>query len=137
TMLKSFEQENKNFLNEDKTMNPSERINDFFQRMLTVFQSRPSIISVIFSEEIFNNNKQLSELIHSIMKNNQDYIDNIIRDGQKDKMYRNDIDSNYLTLYVTGALHLMVKDWHYRASGENLIKKGEELLKLFFELIKK
>jgi len=137
TILKSFEQESKNFFNNDKNMSPSERISDFFERMLKVFQARPSIISVIFSEEIFSNNKELSGLIHSIMKNNQDYIDNIIKDGQKAEIYRNDIDSNYLTLYLTGALHLMVKDWHFRVSGENLIKKGEELLQSFFEMIKK
>ncbi len=137
TILKSFEQESKTFLNHDKNMKPSERISDFFQRMLAVFKARPSIISVIFSEEIFNNDKELSGLIHSIMKNNLDYIENIIKDGQKEGMFRNDINSNYLTLYLTGALHLMVKDWHFRSSGENLMKKGEDLLKSFFEMIKK
>lgn len=136
-MLKSFEQESKNFLNDDKNMVPSERISDFFQRMLKVFQARPSIISVIFSEEIFSNNEELSGLIHSFMKNNQDYIENIIKDGQTSGMFRSDIDSNYLTLYLTGALHLMVKDWHFRSSGENLLKKGEELLNSFFKMIKK
>lgn len=136
-ILKSFEQESKNFLNDDKNMNPTERINDFFQRMLRVFQARPSIISVIFSEEIFHNNKELSDLIHSIMKTNQDYINTIIKDGQAAAMYRNDVDSNYLTLYLTGAMHLMVKDWHFRVSGDNLLKKGEELLNSFFELLKK
>ncbi|MEE4197816.1 MAG: TetR/AcrR family transcriptional regulator [Bacteroidales bacterium] len=137
TILKSFEQESKNFLNNDQNMSPGDRIIDFFQRMLTVFQARPSIISVIFSEEIFNNDKDLSALIHSIMKNNQDYIENIIREGQNTEMYRNDIDSNYLTLYLTGAMHLMVKDWHFRASGDNLMKKGDDLLESFFELIQK
>lgn len=136
-ILKSFEQESKNFLNDDENMSPSERITDFFQRMLSAFQARPSIISVIFSEEIFSNNRELSGLIHSIMKNNQDYIENIIQAGQKEGMYRSDINSNYLTLYLTGALHLMVKDWHFRSSGENLMKKGEDLLKSFFEMIKK
>ena len=135
-ILKSFEQGSKNFLNYDKKMNARERINDFFQRMLVSFQERPSIISVIFSEEIFNNDKDLSGLIHSIMKNNQDYINGIIKEGQNENMFRSDINSDYLTLYLTGALHLMVKDWHFRASGDNLIKKGEELLKSFFELIK-
>jgi len=135
-ILKSFEQGSKGFLNYDKNMNAKERINDFFKRMLVSFQEQPSIISVIFSEEIFNNDKELSALIHSIMKKNQDYINDIIKEGQNDDIFRNDINSNYLTLYLTGALHLMVKDWHFRASGDNLIKKGEELLKSFFELIK-
>lgn len=50
-------------------------------------------------------------------------------------MFRNDINSDYLTLYLTGALHLMVKEWHFRALGDDLIKKGNNLLKSFFELI--
>ncbi|HRW62705.1 MAG TPA: TetR/AcrR family transcriptional regulator [Bacteroidales bacterium] len=134
-ILKSFEHGSKNFLNHDKNMNAIERISDFFQRMLVTFQERPSIISVIFSEEIFNNDKELSALIHTIMKNNQDYINGIIKEGQNTNMFRNDINSDYLTLYLTGALHLMVKEWHFRALGDDLIKKGNNLLKSFFELI--
>ncbi|MDA3953367.1 MAG: TetR/AcrR family transcriptional regulator [Bacteroidales bacterium] len=137
TILKLFEKESNNFLKNGTDMKPSERIIDFFNKMLTVFQANPSIASVIFAEEIFHNDASLSGLVNSIIKNNQDYINNIIKEGQNLNIYRNDISSDHLTLYISGAMRLLVKDWRTENSKDNLIKKGESLLKTFFNLIKK
>lgn len=136
TILKMFEQESNNFFKTGTDMKPSERIRDFFNKMLTVFQVNPSIASVIFAEEIFHNDASLSGLVNSIMKNNQDYINEIIKEGQNLNIYRTDISSDHLTLYISGAMRLLVKDWRIKNSNEDLIKKGESLLSTFFNLIK-
>lgn len=135
-ILKSFEQENINFFKSDSEMNPKEKIVDFFSKMLSAFQLRPSIVAVIFSEEIFQNDEKLTGLVNSIMKNNQEYIDNIIQEGQKDRIFRGDISSEYLTFYISGAMRLLVKDWRNNKSKGNLLLKGEDLLVNFFDLIK-
>ncbi|HSH51068.1 MAG TPA: TetR/AcrR family transcriptional regulator [Bacteroidales bacterium] len=136
TILKLFEQESNNFLKDGTDVNPSEKIIEFFHKMLTVFQANPSIASVIFGEEIFHNDASLSKLVNSIMRNYQDYINNIIKDGQKQKIYRDDISSDHLTLYISGAIRLLVKEWCNKNSNEDLIKKGKFLLTTFLNLIK-
>jgi len=135
-ILRSFEQESINFFKTDSEMNPKERISEFFSKMLTVFQQRPSIVAVIFSEEIFQNDEKLTGLVNSIMKTNQEHIDNIIKEGQKNKIFRGDISSEYLTFYISGAMRLLVKDWRNNKSKDNLIAKGDDLLMNFFDLIK-
>ncbi|MCB2195714.1 MAG: TetR/AcrR family transcriptional regulator [Bacteroidetes bacterium] len=135
-ILKSFEQESINFFKTDSEMNPKEKIVDFFSKMLTVFQQRPSIVAVIFSEEIFQNDEKLTGLVNTIMKNNQEYIDNIIKEGQTNKLFRDDISSEYLTFYISGAMRLLVKDWRNNKSKDNLLLRGEDLLINFFDLIK-
>lgn len=135
TILKLFERQNNNFLKNAPDMKPSEKIKEFFNKMLTVFQANPSIASVMFAEEIFHNDASLSGLVNSIMKNNQDYINEIFKEGQKLNIYRTEISSEYLTLYISGAMRLLVKDWRIENSNENLIKKGESLLNSFFSLI--
>jgi len=136
TILKMFEQESNNFLKNETDMQPTEKISDFFNKMLKVFQANPSIASVIFAEEIFHNDASLSGLVNSIMKNNQDYINNIIKEGQNLNIYRSDVASEHLTLYISGAMRLLVKEWRTENSNEDLIKKGESLINTFFNLIK-
>jgi len=135
-ILKSFEQESINFFKIKSVMDPKEKIVDFFSKMLSVFQQRPSIVAVIFSEEIFQNDEKLTGLVNSIMKNNQEYIDKIILEGQKNNMFRKDISSEYLTFFISGAMRLLVKDWRNNKSKDNLLLKEEDLLINFFDLIK-
>ncbi len=136
TILKSFEQESNNLLKNGNEMKPSERILDFFKKMLIVFKANPSMASVIFSEEIFHNNTELSGLVNTIIKNNQDYVNDIIKEGQQLNIYRSDLPSDHLTLYISGAMRLLVKNWRTEDTNQDIISKGEVLLETFFNLIK-
>jgi hypothetical protein len=67
--------------------------------------------AVVFSEEAFQDNSQLSEKIFSVMTLAHDTIVEIIDSAQQRREIRADIPKEHLTLMILGALRLMVKRW--------------------------
>jgi AcrR family transcriptional regulator len=91
------------------------------------FTANPSIAAVIFSEEIFQNDKRLSEEVFSIMQLSQDTMIALIEKGQKSGEIRSDISKESLSLIMMGALRLMVTKWRLSGFSFDLEKEGTEL----------
>jgi hypothetical protein len=98
---------------------------------IEIFTEQPSIISVIFSEEIFKNETVLKEKINEIQNIQQLNIENIIDKGQADGNVRNDIDKSSLALIFMGSLRLLVKRWDLNNQSFSLKLEGKKLLKSF------
>ncbi len=129
TMLDQFQnfkkEISKNIL--ASTANSFEKINMVFETLLTKFTENPSLVSVIFSDEIFNNEKQLSDKIHEIMNMNNAMFVEIIKEGQKNNEIRADIQIQYIVLMIMGALRLLVKKWEKSNCNFDLKNEGQNL----------
>ena len=124
--FQSFKKEiSKNIL-ASKT-NSYKKINMIFEKLLTKFSENPSLVSVIFSDEIFNNEKQLSDKISEIMDINNAMFVEIIKEGQKNNEIRKDIQIQYIVLMIMGALRLLVKKWEKNNYNFDLKKEGQNL----------
>ncbi|PKP43822.1 MAG: TetR/AcrR family transcriptional regulator [Bacteroidetes bacterium HGW-Bacteroidetes-12] len=108
--------------------NTLQRIETIFQGHFNAFEKAPSLVSVIFSEEIFRNEPVLQEKIAEIMDRNSGVIKAIVAEGQAKGEIKPDIESKYLTLIIIGALRMMVKRWQM---GDKSFNHGEEVSKLF------
>jgi AcrR family transcriptional regulator len=108
-----------------------DKIEFMFSKMIEIFTEQPSIISVIFSEEIFKNETVLKEKINEIQNIQQLNIENIIDKGQADGNVRNDIDKSSLALIFMGSLRLLVKRWDLNNQSFSLKLEGKNLLKSF------
>ena len=106
---------------------------DHFKR----FTHSPALASVIFSEEIFQNDKRLSEETLSIMKLNQGRILAIIKEGQKNGEIRADIPEEQLSLIIMGALRIIVTRWRLTGFQFNLEEEGRILWNSLITLIQK
>ncbi len=106
----------------------SEKINFLFSRMLDLFSEKPSLISVIFSEEIFNNDEVLKSKIVEVLNHHARTIENIILKGQSESDLRTDIDATNLALIVMGSFRLLVKKWDLNNHNFNLMEEGKNLL---------
>lgn len=91
------------------------------------FTAKPAMTAVIFSEEIFQNDKQLSKEVFSIMKLHQDAISVIIEKGQKNSEIRSDISKEQLSLIIMGSLRLIVTKWSLSNFSFDLEKEGANL----------
>lgn len=88
------------------------------------FARNPAFAAVIFSEEIFRDDKKLAKRIFSIMRSNFDRMLIIIRDGQKKSEIRSDIHEEQITNIIMGGLRLIVKKWSLSNHSFNIEKQG-------------
>ncbi len=105
-----------------------DKISFMFSKMLELFSENPSMISVIFSEEIFKNEEILKIRIVEILNLHAETIESIILKGQKERDVRNDIDVETLALMCMGSLRLLVKKWDLNDHNFNLSVEGTKLL---------
>ena len=105
-----------------------EKITFMFSRMLDLFSETPSLVSVIFSEEIFKNEELLKLKITEVLNLHAQTIEDIIATGQKEKNVRQDIELKTLALIIMGSLRLLVKRWDLNNHNFDLRKEGHKLL---------
>lgn len=114
----------------------SEKTSFLFSRMLDLFSETPSMVSVIFSEEIFKNDEVLKSKIVEVVNLNAHTIENIILKGQSENNMRTDIDATNLTLIAMGSFRLLVKKWDLNNHNFNLKEEGKNLLEILNKIMK-
>lgn len=103
------------------------KINHLFFNQFKIFSASPSLVAVIFSEELFRNEAILVEKVSEIMNNNFNTLTIIISTGQEKGELRADVEAEHLAIVVMGTLRLFVKQWHMSNYAFNLTEKGNEL----------
>jgi len=113
-----------------------EKIDFMFSRMLDLFSETPSMVSVIFSEEIFKNEELLKLKITEVLNIHAQTIENIISKGQEEKNVRKDIELKTLALMIMGSLRLLVKRWDLNNHNFNLANEGGKLIEGLDKILK-
>jgi len=103
------------------------QIESIFVNHFKQFAANPALSAVIFSEEIFQNDKRLAEQVNLTMQLNQNMIIKIIEKGQQNNEIRNDIPEKQLSVIIMGALRLIVAKWRLSKYSFNLEQEGAEL----------
>ncbi|MCF8366037.1 MAG: TetR/AcrR family transcriptional regulator [Bacteroidales bacterium] len=116
--------------------NALQKIETLFQNHFAKFTASPSLVAVIFSEEIFRNEKELSEKVTEIMNSNTANLKTIIETGQNAGEIRVDIVAAHMAVIILGSLRMFVKKWQMSNYNFNLIEKGAEFTNSIKELIK-
>lgn len=123
-------------LNSDNKLSASSKISFMFNKMVDMFTETPSIVSVIFSEEIFKNEEVLKNKIIKILNKNEETLEKIIKEGRKNEEIRSDLNEKSLALIVMGSLRLIVKRWDLNSHNFNLKKEGKVLLQAINKILK-
>jgi len=103
------------------------KISNILINQFRIFSTSPSLVAVIFSEELFRNEAILVEKVSEIMNNNFDTLTQIVKSGQEKGEIRVDIEPLHLAVIVMGTLRLFVKQWQMSNNSFDLITKGNEL----------
>ncbi len=118
--------------------NPAfERIETFFAGLMDEFSKNPSLTKVIFSEEIFQNDRRLSEKVLSIMKGHQRKIFEAVGEGQVNGQIRNEIPQKHVVIFIMGTFRLLVIRWRLSGFNFDLKQEGKELFSSMKKLIVK
>lgn len=119
------------------SLNSVEKLQLLFQQRFEQFTKNPAIAAVIFSEEIFQNDRRLSEQVFTIMQESQDVVQKVIEKGQNTGQLRNDISAQQLALLITGALRLIVTQWRLSGFAFDLQKEGQKLWECIYKVVTK
>ncbi len=113
------------------------KIELMFLRIMEIFEKEPETITVIFSEEIFKNEKIYIDKINEITEENIKAVSSILKEGQEKNEIRNDITAEQLSTIIIGALRFKIKRWDLTGNYSGLIDETKEFLAGLRVMIKK
>ena len=105
-----------------------QKIELLFSRHFSKFAENPTLVSVVFSEEIFRSEPALIEKIAEVINRNSQILRKIIIAGQEGGEVRNDLEPGHIAIIIMGALRLFVKQWQFSGYKFNLEKEGQKLI---------
>lgn len=114
-----------------------DKIAFIFGKMLDLFTETPSIVSVIFAEEIFKNEEVLKTKIVEIVNIHAQTIEDIVEKGQLENNVRNDIDKQSIALMAMGSFRLLVKKWDLNNHNFDLRTEGNKLIEVLRKVLAK
>jgi AcrR family transcriptional regulator len=117
--------------------NSVDKIEHLFTKHFAAFSAKPSLVAVIFSEEIFRNDTLLIKKISMVIERNHRILAEIVTVGQKNGEIRSDIEADHLSTIVIGTLRLFVKKWQFANYSYSLPAEGEKLIKSIKLMIQK
>ena len=121
----------------DKEKHPSELLKKIFMSQLNTFAQKPAIVGVIFSEGIFQFNKELSDKISTMMSLMQKNINALIVRGQNDGVYGKLLGADTITTIIMGSMRMVVLKWKLSGNKSNLINDGKNVLNGILKMLEK
>lgn len=122
---------------EDKELQPSELLKKVFVSQLNTFVQKPAIVSVIFSEGIFQFNKELSDKVSTMMALMQKNINAIITRGQNEGVYAKLLGPETITTIIMGSMRMVVLKWKLSGNKSNLVNDGKNVLNGLLKMLEK
>lgn len=118
----------------EEKLSPVEKLRRVFFTFCDYFIDNPSSSALIFSEETFRDQKELSEMILNTMHKRQEVLIRIIEEGQKSGEIVHGFNARYLAFMFQGSLRLLVTRWRLSQYNFHLKKEGEQVLNVLLQL---
>jgi len=114
---------------------PLEQIKAFVMNRYRLFKENPDLAKVMFSEEIFQNDRSLAEHNLTIMHIHRDQLLKSIRIAQKQNKIRNDLEAIQLFRIIIGSMRLLVTQWQLCGYEFELEQEGKKLWQTIKKII--
>ena len=139
-MLSYFVIEMKEKINKiiaNETKKPCDILRDLFNNQLNTFTQNPAIVSVVFSEGIFQFNNELSNKLSEMMDLMQEKISEIVKRGQEEECFNKLLSPGVATTMIMGSMRMVVLKWKLSGNKSNLVKDGQTMLNGILKMIEK
>lgn len=124
------------YSNEKKVDSIFEFIEEKLENHFLTFQKNPALVSVVFAEDLFQNEPQLVEKTRLKLEKSLSALSELIQQGQQRREIRTDIDAGIISIMINGSLRMLVKQWKMSGYSFNLISRGEELIESYRLMLK-
>ncbi|WP_291861404.1 TetR/AcrR family transcriptional regulator [Marinilabilia sp.] len=111
-----------------------ERMELFFKMIFNVFADNPTLISVIFAEEIFRNEPALSQKVMEIQQINEKELGAIISEiALKEDLTGTPVET--LVMMFFGPVRLLARKWKMQDCRFDLREEGDQLIQTIIKMI--
>lgn len=138
TILNGFKEQlaqREHLLAQDKS-EPLVKMQHFYMQVLERFVKKPSLVSVIFSEEIFQNEARLAEKVMEIQKMNEEIIRNMLEELKQSKQIPEHVNIEMIVLLFFGSMRQLVRQWKFEGHKFDLVEKGNTLFATLIQTLK-
>ena len=118
-----------------KTGSSLDKIQRIFDNHFKVFSETPSLVAVIFSEEIFRSEPLLAKKVKEIMERNSRAIQAILEEGKQNGEIDQNHNVQHLAIIIMGSLRLLIKQWQMADFAFDLQSKGIGFFKTLKQLV--
>lgn len=120
---------------QEEISDPLEQVRAFVLNRYKLFTENPDLAKVMFSEELFQNDRSLAEHNLSIMHIHRDLLLESIRQAQQQGQIRNDLEPIQLFRVIVGSMRLLVTQWQLCGYQFELELEGKKLWETILKMI--
>lgn len=140
TLLITYLSENitlrfENIINSD--LNPEEKFISLFKSQFSFFKSNPHFIVIVLSDGLMDSSENIKAEIFKLIQTNSTTFKLIIEEGQKLKIFNQEIDVEYLVHFTMGSFRLQMLKWKLADFSFDIEKQGMKTMINLITLLKK
>lgn len=100
----------------------------FIESRFRLVAAKPSLAQVMFAEEIFMNDAELSAQMLGMMHRHMGRLRSMLQEAREAGEVRSDISPDIMLRLIMGPVRLLIKQWGMSGYGFDLTSKGRELI---------
>ncbi len=116
--------------------NPSKKIKNIYNEQFKFMSKNRHCLIVVFSDGLWEDNKNIFEAVNSILDTQKALISNIIAEGVAEGKFSKKVNKQSLENIVMGAYRQHLLEWKMAKYKTDLLATGKELAKDVIKLIK-
>lgn len=122
------------FVEIDAIHSTEAKLHRFIFFHLELFQKKPELVSIMFSDELFELKSYISENVLEITKKRQILLRNLISTGVKEGKFK-EFDSEIISTMIQGYIKLTIYRWKHSGYKFSLIQQGEKFYKTLEQIL--
>ena len=115
---------------------PEEKFVSLFQNQFSFFKKNPHYVVAVFSDGLLEASQRINETILRVMDVKMKHVKMIVVEGQKKKVFTNEISADEIVSIVLGTFRLQMYRWRVANFKFDIKKRGDKMIQSVLVLIK-
>lgn len=117
-------------------INLEEKFIELFKSQFLFFKSNPHFIVIVLSDGLMDSSKEIKTKILKLIQTNAKTFKMILEEGQKLKIFNQEIDVEYLVHFTMGSFRLQMLKWKLADFSFDIEKQGMNTMNNLLTLLK-
>lgn len=118
------------------TFSPEEKLISIFQNQISFFKNNSHFVVAVFSDGLMEESLRINETISKIMEIKTKHLIPIIKEGQLQNIFTNEIPTEDLIHIIMGSFRLLMFKWRASNFKLDINKSGNKMMQSILKLIK-